>query len=135
MPFDFVNNPEIAGLKMIAIIYITAIISIIAYSFSLFSENYILYFVNDNDPEKLKQKSSFVLLCETTAIYAFFAILTYFGRNTLTKIPFPLDGMYGFEYIKVKEVASTQVLFVMIVAFSGTLYRKLQTLRSRAIKY
>jgi hypothetical protein len=43
------------------------------------------------------------------------AILMYIFRNLFKLIPSPLDGLYGFEHKRVKEIESIPVIFFFLV--------------------
>jgi hypothetical protein len=79
----------------------------------------------------LEKKSTSRHLGETTAILAFYGIVAYLGRNVIQKIPFPLDGLYGFKYSNVKEVASGALLLWILINYSPILTNKIKIIRKR----
>ena len=133
MTFGFTDNPKITLIKIIAIVYIILLFSITCVLISIVSDKYILNTFNDNDIEKTKKKSTLQLFSEITLIFIYCNILAYFIRNILHKVPFPLDGVYNFDYYKVKEITSGSLVFGFILLYSNILYRKIQIFRTRLL--
>ena len=45
-------------------------------------------------------------------------VIIYIARNIFPLIPFPFDGIYGFDHNKVKEVTSASVFSIFIITFN-----------------
>ena len=56
-------------------------------------------------------------------------IVAYIGRNVIQLIPFPLDGLYGFIHMRVKEVSSGSLLTSITSMFQLSLQEKISYLR------
>ena len=56
-------------------------------------------------------------------------IVAYIGRNVIQLIPFPLDGLYGFIHMRVKEVSSGSLLTSITSMFQLSLQEKITYLR------
>jgi hypothetical protein len=82
---------------------------------------------------KKKKKPTLQLFSEITLIFIYFNILAYFIRNILHEVLFPLDGVYNFDYYKVKEITSGSLVFGFILLYSNILYRKIQIFRTRLL--
>ena len=83
------------------------------------------------DKEYLEKKSLWILIGETILILSILSINYYIFKNLLQAVPFPLDGVANFEYMRVKEVASASILFTVLVVFSETLQVKYQQLKTK----
>ncbi len=67
-------------------------------------------------------------------LFGFFGILatlSYVGRNLTQMISFPLDGVNGFDYMRLKEVSSVTILTVFIFTYSSILASKSSALKSK----
>ena len=58
-------------------------------------------------------------------------ICAYIARNIIQLIPFPLEGVYGFEHLKVKEVSSGALLTMFATIFFYDFQNKLMFIRKR----
>jgi hypothetical protein len=121
----------VRGIKVIDIIYIT-----IAY----FAVGYGLAFFLDLCSEKLygKQydtKTTVALVCEIISEVTALTVLAYFARNLIQAIPFPLEGVYGFQHLRVHEVSSGELLIMFSTIFFYDLHAKLDFLRKRSWSY
>ena len=45
-------------------------------------------------------------------------VLIYVARNLFPLIPFPFDGVFGFDHNKVKEVTNASVFSIFIITFN-----------------
>jgi hypothetical protein len=58
-------------------------------------------------------------------------IVIYVVRNIVPLIPFPLDGMYGFEHLRVKEVTSAATFSIMFIYFQEHYQQKIKYIYSK----
>jgi hypothetical protein len=58
-------------------------------------------------------------------------VLVYIVRNVVELIPFPLDGVHGFEHRRVKEIGSAMVFTYILCFYSFNLQQRLRTLYKR----
>jgi hypothetical protein len=131
MSLIFLEKPNFSFIKILAIAFITVLYSFGGIFLTLLSDKYILNEFFDKNDEDLEKKSTSRHLGETTAILAFYGIVAYLGRNIIQKIPFPLDGLYGFKYSNVKEVASGALLLWILINYSPILTNKIKIIRKR----
>ena len=129
MNIDILDNPKITGIKVLAIVYCTIIFSIGGILLSILADRYLIYPLYDKTEDEIKKKSDFRHIIETTLILGLFGALAYFGRNILQKIPFPLEGVYGFEYKRVKEVSSGALVLWILINYSAVLTSKIKIIR------
>ena len=81
--------------------------------------------------EKYKKYSSAKLLIEICLQFAAIGIIVYIVKNLFELVPFPFDGIYGYEHIKVKELTNAMPLIYTILYFQESLKDKLLTLSKR----
>jgi hypothetical protein len=71
------------------------------------------------------------LISQVTIIIGMLAIISYLGRNFIEMIPFPLDGIAGFDYMRVKEVVSGGILTMILIGYSSILINKTTELKKQ----
>ena len=125
------QNPNITFVKIVAIAFVTVIYSFGGFLITVGADRYLIKDFYDKTDEDLDKKTTSRHLGETTAILALFGVLAYVGRNVLQQIPFPLDGMYGFKYMNVKEVASGALILWILINYSPILSNKIKIIRKR----
>lgn len=108
------------GIKIIDIAYLTIIYFLIGSYVSIKVNEYQGIF----DPEKYKDKRGKIML-DVIFQLIFIAIFFYITRNIVELIPFPLDGVSGFEHKKVKELGGGFVLIFSYFLFQDNLKNKI----------
>jgi len=88
-------------------------------------------FVGPFNKENEDKKSLFRLSIEIIIFTSFLGILIYLIRNLVEFIPFPLEGYYGFQHLKVKEVSGGIVIGLSLLFFQKTLKDKINYTYSR----
>jgi len=131
MKFDFLDNPSITLIKIIAIAFITVIYSFGGISLCMLSDKYILNVFYDKTEEASNKKSIMRHIGETIAIISVYGILAYIARNLLQQIPFPLDNMYGFKYSRVNELTTGTLVLWSLLTYSTVLNSKISIIRRR----
>ena len=133
MTLSFIQNPSITFIKFIAIAFVTIIYSFGGIFLVIGSDKYLLKNFYDKTDEDLEKKSTTQHMLETTAILAVLGVVAYISRNILQEIPFPLDGLYNFKYLSVKEVSSGSLVLWILINFSVVLTNKVKIIRKRLI--
>jgi hypothetical protein len=110
------NEAIIRGIKVIDISYITVIYFILGYVVAMLFEK-INGRLNKSHIEDMKKKSTIKLLIEICINFAAMGIAGYICRNIAEAIPFPLDGIHGFDHQKVKELHNAAPIFIFIIMF------------------
>lgn len=118
-------------IKIIALIFSTLIYVFGGLFITFMLDKYVFKYVHDETDNDINKKTTFRHFAETSYILVIIAIFGYIGRNIFQNIPFPLDSVNGFEYMRVKEVSSGIYISYIILIFSVVLNRKISILRNR----
>ena len=124
----------IRGIKLLDIGYITTIYVLGGVYVASFLDNYVYPHINFNKNIPDEKKKTEQILIELIICLIIMAISSYILRNILQKIPFPLDKKFGFEHMKVKEVQTGNILFIVLLLFSKSIKTKIYLLQSRIEK-
>lgn len=84
--------------------------------------------VPDNDPV---QQSTIMLLTEVSIIFGVIGVVFYMNRILIKKMPFFLDGYFGFQYSLLHDAASGMIVGYILYAYQDKLISKLKELRVR----
>jgi hypothetical protein len=131
MANEFKLFSKITLIKILAIIYVTFVYAIGGLLITIYADRKIIrpfYDTTEGAEENISTTRHFM---ETVLVLCVLGVLTYIGRNVLQKIPFPLDGVAGFEYMRVPEVITGGLLGWTILIFSGVLDNKIKIINSR----
>ena len=130
MANEFKLFSEITFIKSLAIVYVTVIYAMGGVWLAALADRKLLrsYYHTPAEDDEMTTGKHF---WETIIILAVLGVLTYVGRNVLQKIPFPLDGVLGFDYMRVPEVVTGGLLGWTIFIFSGVLDRKIKIINER----
>ena len=131
MSLGFIENKSITSIKLFAIVYVSIIYAFGGIVLTIPADRYLLSSFYDRTDEDLNKKSTVRHILETTTILGVFGLIAYLGRNMLQLIPFPFDGVEGFKYMQVKEVASGSLLLWILINVSPVLTNKVKVLRQR----
>jgi hypothetical protein len=127
--FNFLSDWRIFLIKIIAIYYIGFIFGAGGYSAAILTNKYI--YDNILSKKKDEEKTTIHLMFETILIIATNNVLAYILRNILQEVPFPLDGISGFEYKRVKEFSSGGLVITIISLACTPLKEKIKILHER----
>jgi hypothetical protein len=81
-----------------------------------------------NDPV---QQSTIMLLAEVSIIFGVIGVVFYMNRMLIKKMPFFLDGYFGFRYSLLHDAASGMIVGYILYAYQDKLISKLKELRVR----
>lgn len=117
----------IRGIKVIDIGYIAAIYFSIGFATAMFID----YVLGPYDRNLADRKSTLRLILEAILHIWVIGVLVYIARNIVEKIPFPLDGIHGFQHSRLKEIGSASFFSFIIMFYSYNLQGRLTYLYSR----
>jgi len=120
-------------IKIIDIFYINIIYIMSAFYVAYLLDNYVL-FMDKNDEINIKNMSFIKYTFDFCFISGIMGVVTYTARNILENIPFPLDGLCGFDHQKVKELKSGAIFGAFLLLFSKTFQKRAQILRDKLQK-
>ena len=118
------NELTIRTIKLIDISYLTIIYVTIAITISIFIDRLIGEF----DEHEADKKSTFRIILEIYINLSFIAIAAYIIRNIVHMIPCPLNGLYGFDHTKVKELNGGMVFSFALFYYQLNLNKKIKYL-------
>lgn len=129
MGINYKKELIIRSIKVLDIGYITALYLILGIILAKLCDAVFGEF-NESKEEKKPIWQIVVEVC----LYAWFiGVVVYIVRNLVPLIPFPLNGLYGFEHLRVKEVTSASAFLVTFVTFQENYNKKLKYLHSKIL--
>lgn len=78
-----------------------------------------------------KEKSTHRLALEIIANVFFVAVAFWIIRNTVERIPFPLEGMGGYRHARLSQTTTAAIATLTLVLFQTSLTDKIRELNSR----
>lgn len=102
-------------IKIIDLVFIVTIYFIVAFLASLMIRKIMTSIFPDNETNK------FLLALEIVLSIVLIVVVSYFLRNMIQVIPFPLDGIYGFDHHRVKELQGG-MLTTLLFLFNGKMF-------------
>ena len=118
---------NIRGIKILDIGYITAIYFLLGIVLAKICDKKLGKF----DEKKAGKKSISRHIIELILYLWFIGVVIYIVRNLVPLIPFPLEGVYGFKHLKVKEVTSAAVFTISFMYFQVYYQNKIKYIFSK----
>ena len=115
------------GIKIIDIAYVAAIYLTLGAVLSLTIDRQLGKF----DQQEADEKSTAQLYGEVLLHFASIGILMYIVRNIVEWIPFPLNGVYGYDHLRLNELKNAGLFGVIFFLFQNNLKDKLIYLSKR----
>jgi len=113
MAINYKKEIIVRTIKILDIGYITAVYFILGILMAKLCDNRLGPF----DENKEKKKSIYQSIFELILYLWFIGVVIYIVRNVVPLIPFPLNGIYGFDHLKVKEVTSAATFSLAFIYF------------------
>jgi hypothetical protein len=85
------------------------------------------------DESEYEQRSTFSIILEVLLQFFILGILTYGMRNLVERIPFPLEGLGGYQHIRLKEIDDAVVFTVVFLFYQDHLAMTLKYLAKRLL--
>jgi hypothetical protein len=89
------------------------------------------YIYGKLNKEKEESKSNKKLVFDIIVKVWLISILAYIIRNVFSSIPFPLQGVQGYDHLRVKEVVNNSILLSFMILFDDNLQYKITILKTR----
>jgi hypothetical protein len=118
---------QLRGIKLLDIAYIASIYLTLGAVLSITIDRKLGEF----DSEEADKKSIAQLYGEILLHFSLIGILIYIIRNIVEWIPFPLNGMYGYDHLKLNELRNAGVFGIIFFLFQNNLKNKLIYLSKR----
>jgi len=129
MPKEESYKTEILALKFLDIFLLSGYYFIAGFFIASAIDFVIGKFSSEND----ETKPTWQLFAEAIWYTFVLLIVFYIVRNIIERIPFPFDGLYGFQHSRVKE-RTGDVIFVFILFYYQEFYvQKLKFLHNRLV--
>jgi|SaaInlV_165m_DNA_1040744.scaffolds.fasta_scaffold25039_1 hypothetical protein len=88
--------------------------------------NLINRIMPDYNKEEYDSKSKIQIILELFANTILIMISAYILRNIVALVPFPLDGVYGYNHSIVKEVSGGVIISFAVIVLQSSFKRKLE---------
>ncbi len=124
-------RPEIITLKFIDIFLLSGYYFVAALTLSAGIDAFIGKFDRKVD----EQKTTLRLLGEAILYVFVLLILFYITRNIVERIPFPMEGWFGFQHSRVKERTGDVVFVFVLFYFQNYFTEKMDFLHERILNY
>lgn len=118
------HNIGFYSIKIISIFIVSILYFITGSIFSLVMDEAIP--VTD-----VTHESTMMLLMEVSVVFGFIGVVFYLNRMLIKKMPFFLNGYFGFNYSMVHDAASGMIVGYILYAYQDKLILKLKELRTR----
>ena len=78
------------------------------------------------EPDKSKSRGR--RLVEVTLQFGIIGVVVYLARSIIKKIPFPLDGVRGYDHRALAELRSLPLMVFIFMFFQSNLQKKVKNL-------
>jgi len=120
----------IRSIKIFDIGYITALYFILGI---ILAKSFDRYFGKFNEEEENK-KPIWIVILEVILFAWVIGVVIYIVRNIIPMIPFPLNGIQGYDHLKVKELTSGFTFSITFIYYQDYYQKKIRSLYSRLSK-
>lgn len=125
--FNFVDELVRRSIKIFDIGYSTAVYFISALGCILVLQ----WIMGDLPLERVRAMPTHRIVGRIISRMWLAAVLAYIVRNIFHLIPFPLNGVRGYNHLKTKEVINSAIFFAGMVTFDTNLQKEVGVLRER----
>lgn len=121
-------------IKMVDIIYISALAVIFGFILAYISDGIFGSFNKEKYDKEIKDKKDIrtELAIKMVIVVSYTSIILYLLRNFIELIPSPFNGICGLEHVRVKEIETvTGIIFVLFFSYQ---FDFLEYIRERYVK-
>ena len=86
------------------------------------------------DETEYNKKSTSIILLEILLQFFLIGILVYVMRNIIERIPSPVEGIGGFQHVRLKEIGGGVIGVTILLRFQKNLQDKMTYCRKRFIR-
>lgn len=115
------------GIKVLDIGYLTALYFALGFAASLALDRAYGEF----DLDRARATSVPVLALQATGQLWVLGVVVYALRNLVGALPFPLDGVAGFDHARVREVQGSAIVVFALLLFQNNMAARLKHLYDR----
>ena len=116
------------AVKLLGISFVTVIYFLLGF---LSAKSLDLFFNHYDKNKDDKNQPIWQVFLEIIVRLCFLGILIYIARNLVECIPFPLNGVAGFDYFKLKELNSEFIFTIPLFIFHENFISKLKLIYNR----
>lgn len=129
MPSDPPFTPAFLAVKLVDI----GIVTVYYFVFGVIAAKLFDKFYGKFDKEDYEKKSTVLIFLEIILHLFMIGVSAYVLRNIVQLIPYPLEGVAGFQHRRLKELDGGYVLSVILVLFQKNLMSKISFFTKRVI--
>jgi len=129
MPSDPPFTSAFLAVKLIDI----GIVTVYYFVFGVIAAKLFDKFYGKFDKEDYEKKSTVLIFLEIILHLFLIGVSAYVLRNIVQLIPYPLEGVAGFQHRRLKELDGGYVLSVILVLFQKNLMSKISFFTKRVI--
>jgi hypothetical protein len=118
------------AIKLLAISFVT----ILYFSLGFLAAKGMDIFFKQFDQTTESKKPTWQIFLEIAIRLCLIGILIYLSRIIVKNIPFPLNGIYGFNYFKLKELHSEFIFTIPLFVFHDNFTAKIKSMYNRLKK-
>jgi len=121
-------------IKMVDIIYISALAVIFGFILAYISDGIFGSFNKEKYDKEIKDKKDIraELAIKMVIVVSYTSIILYLLRNFIELIPSPFNGICGLQHVRVKEIETvTGIIFVLFFSYQ---FDFLEYVRERYVK-
>ena len=120
MPKEAAYTPLFVAVKLLDIGLVTMYFFVLGLAAAKVFDNMLGVFEEDN----YDNIPTWRLFLEIVVQLFFIGIVAYILRNVVKLIPFPFDGVGGFEHARLKELDGGEVMALVLILFQHSLIDK-----------
>jgi hypothetical protein len=113
------------SVKIVGIIFAVLLFSIFG---AMNAKILDFFFLDDKDDDKDYTSIQTILFILKLTVCV--AILCFFGRNIIERIPFILENVQGFEFKRLKEIKGGSLLLFFSILFSSAYHKGIKQIKA-----